>query len=86
MSMIRRAVVALLCTSCALPVLAADDAVDDADLDALFELEPVAEGGGGIKFSGYGELGGAYAYAEDVRWVLLRARLDLAVTGKLGGR
>ena len=86
MSMIRRAVLALLCTSCAFPVLAADDAVDDVDLDALFELEPAAEGGSGIKFSGYGELGGAYTYADDERWSRLRARLELAATGKLGER
>ena len=88
MSMIRCAVLALLCTSCAFPVLAADDAVDDVDLDALFELEPAAEGGSGIKFSGYGELGGAYTYADadDERWSRLRARLELAATGKLGER
>lgn len=86
MSMIRRAVFALLCTSCALPVLAADEYVDDADLDALFELEPAAQDGSGIKFSGYGELGGAYTYAEDARWSHLRARMELAATGKLGER
>ena len=68
------------------PVLADDDAVDDVDLDALFELEPAAEGGSGIKFSGYGELGGAYTYADDERWSRLRARLELAATGKLGER
>jgi len=94
MPLIRRARLALFCAALALPALAvaqANDAADldaelDADLDALLDVGPASKEGSGIKFSGYGELGAAYTYAEDDRWSRLRARLELAASGRLGER
>lgn len=88
MSSIRPVVVALFCVSLALPVYAADTAAEDEELDALLDVGPAggSGGGSGMKLSGYGELGGAYTYAEDDRWSRLRARLELSASGRLGER
>lgn len=83
----------LLCAP--LPALAdqLDDVlVEDADLDALFDLGPAdaaqgqASAASGLRLSGYGELGAARTYGDDARWSHLRARLELGASGKLGNR
>jgi hypothetical protein len=59
------------------------------DIEALFDLDRQsgpADGGGGLRWSGYGEFGTAYTYAEPAHWSKLRARFELAANGTLGER
>ncbi len=83
----RRLLAALL--ACMLITAAA---ADDDDLDDLFNLDaPLqagadagAETGSGLRLGGYGEFAGAYTYAQPEHWSKLRARFELAATGRLG--
>ncbi|MCV2217510.1 DUF1302 family protein [Thauera sp. Sel9] len=86
MSLIRRTALALACASFMLSGFAAEQTVEDAELDALLDIGTASESGSGVRLSGYGELGAAYTYADDERWSRLRARLELAASGRLGER
>lgn len=60
------------------------------DLDALLDpAQPLGEAqpaGEGLRWGGYGELGAAYTYPEPGHWSKLRARVELAASGRLGER
>lgn len=66
----------------------------DEDLDALLDvdtpLSAVAPGlydaGTGLRFSGFGEFAGAYAYDGDAHWSKLRARMEVGASGPLTER
>lgn len=61
-------------------------AADDAELDALLDVgrPEGAAAGGGLRLSGYAELGGAYTLPEPGHWSRLRARSELSASGRLG--
>ncbi|PKO52250.1 MAG: hypothetical protein CVU28_10505 [Betaproteobacteria bacterium HGW-Betaproteobacteria-21] len=61
-------------------------AADDADLDALLNVGGGAEAAGsGIKLGGYADFGAAYTLPDPGHWSKLRARMELAASGQLGG-
>lgn len=62
-------------------------AADDADLDALFDLDGGAKGaaaGSGIRWGGYTEFAAAYTTPDPGHWSKLRGRLELSANGRLG--
>lgn len=83
MSAARRVLLALALSGLSSVAVAADD------VDALFDLDAPLAGeaaGGGLHWSGYGEFGGAYTYPGAGHWSKLRARFELAASGRLGPR
>lgn len=62
-----------------------DDLFDlDAPLDGAGEGAPAAaETGTGLRLGGYGEFSAAYTTADPSHWSKLRARFELAATGRL---
>ncbi len=69
------------------PILASDDLDDLFDLDAPLDTADRGVGvvgGSGLRLSGYGEFAAAYTHASPTHWSKLRARFELAATGRLG--
>ncbi|MGL1833273.1 DUF1302 family protein [Rhodocyclaceae bacterium SMB388] len=75
-------------------VLLSGAAAASDDLDDLFDLDapldaageggaPVAASGTGLRLSGYGDFSAAYTTANPSHWSKLRARFELAGTGRL---
>lgn len=68
---------------------AAGAGVEDAELDALLDVggpAAAAEGGHGIRWSGYAEFGAAYAYRDPEHWSHLRVRGELGAGAQLAPR